>query len=32
MYIPTFDDVETAQERIKPYIYNTPVLSSSFLN
>ncbi len=32
MYIPTFEDVETAQERIKPYIYKTPVLSSSFLN
>ncbi len=32
MYIPTFDDVETAQERIKPYIYKTPVLSSSFMN
>ena len=32
MYIPTFDDVETAQERIKPYIYKTPVLTSSFMN
>ena len=32
MYIPTFDDVKTAQERIKPYISKTPVLSSSFLN
>ena len=32
MYIPTFIDVETAQERIKPHIHKTPVLSSSFLN
>ena len=32
MYIPTFDDVKTAQERIKPYISKTPVLSSSFIN
>jgi len=32
MYIPTFDDVKKAQERIKPYISKTPVLSSSFIN
>ncbi|MEY8099263.1 beta-hydroxyaspartate dehydratase BhcB [Falsihalocynthiibacter sp. S25ZX9] len=32
MYIPTFDDVKTAHERIKPYIHRTPVLTSSFLN
>ena len=32
MYIPTFNDVETAQERIKPYINKTPVLSSIYLN
>ncbi|MDP6332241.1 MAG: pyridoxal-phosphate dependent enzyme [SAR324 cluster bacterium] len=32
MYIPTFNDVETAQERIKPYIHKTPVLSSIYLN
>ena len=32
MYIPTFNDVENAQERIKPYIHKTPVLSSIYLN
>ena len=32
MYIPTFNDVETAQELIKPYIHKTPVLSSIYLN
>jgi threonine dehydratase len=32
MYIPTFDDVKKAQERIKTYISRTPVLSSSFIN
>lgn len=32
MYIPTFDDVIAAHERIKPYIHRTPVLTSSFLN
>ena len=32
MYIPTFIDVETAQERIKPHIHKTPVLSSIYLN
>ena len=32
MYIPTFNDVETAQERIKPYIHKTPVLRSIYLN
>ena len=32
MNIPTFNDVETAQERIKPYIHKTPVLSSIYLN
>ena len=32
MNIPTYNDVETAQERIKPYIHKTPVLSSIYLN
>ena len=32
MDIPTFNDVENAQERIKPYIHKTPVLSSIYLN
>lgn len=32
MYIPTFDDVKQARERITPYIHQTPVLTSSFLN
>ncbi|WOH36038.1 pyridoxal-phosphate dependent enzyme [Thalassotalea fonticola] len=32
MYIPTFEDVQVAHERIKPYIHETPVLTSRFLN
>ncbi len=32
MYIPTFDDVKTAHERIRPHIHKTPVLTSSYLN
>ena len=32
MYIPTFDDVKAAHERIKPYIHRTPVLTSSYFN
>ena len=32
MYIPTFDDVLTAHERIKPHIRRTPVLQSDYLN
>lgn len=32
MYIPTFDDVRTAHERVKPYIHRTPVLRSSYLD
>ena len=32
MYIPTLDDMHTAQKRITPYIHRTPVLTSSFLN
>lgn len=31
-YIPTFDDVKAAHERVKPYIHHTPVLTSSFFN
>lgn len=32
MYIPTFDDVLAAEERIRPHIHRTPVLTSSYLN
>ncbi|MBT8411355.1 MAG: pyridoxal-phosphate dependent enzyme [Octadecabacter sp.] len=32
MYIPTFQDMLHAHERIKPYIHRTPVLTSSYLN
>jgi len=32
LVIPTYQDVETAHERIKPYIHRTPVLTSSFLD
>ena len=32
MYIPTFDDVMAAHDRIRPYIHRTPVLTSSYLN
>ncbi|HSM20276.1 MAG TPA: pyridoxal-phosphate dependent enzyme, partial [Hyphomicrobiales bacterium] len=32
MYIPTFDDVKAAHERIRPYIHRTPVLTSSYFN
>ncbi len=32
MYIPTFDDVSEARERIAPYIHKTPVLTSTFMN
>lgn len=32
LYIPSFDDVVEAHERIKPYIHRTPVLTSSYLN
>ena len=31
-YIPTFDDVLEARERVKPYIHRTPVLTSSYFN
>jgi threonine dehydratase len=29
MYIPTFDDVAEAHERIKPYIHRTRVFSTT---
>ena len=32
MYIPTFEDVKEARERITPYIHQTPVLTSTFMN
>ncbi|MDH3465016.1 MAG: pyridoxal-phosphate dependent enzyme [Gammaproteobacteria bacterium] len=32
MYIPTYDDVLAARERIRPYIHQTPVLTSEYLN
>ena len=32
MYIPTFQDVLDAHERIRPYVHRTPVLTSTYLN
>lgn len=32
MYIPTFDDMVAAHERIRPYVHRTPVLTSNYLN
>ncbi|MCO4848341.1 MAG: pyridoxal-phosphate dependent enzyme [Yoonia sp.] len=32
MYIPTYDDMLTAHERIKPFIHRTPIRTSDFLN
>jgi threonine dehydratase len=32
MYIPTYQDVIEAHERIKPYIHRTPVLTSTYLD
>jgi len=32
MYIPTFQNVIDAHERIRPYVHRTPVLTSTFLN
>ncbi|MDE0851351.1 beta-hydroxyaspartate dehydratase BhcB [Yoonia sp.] len=32
MYIPTYEDMLAAHARIKPYIHQTPVLTSSYLN
>ncbi|MCH7880389.1 MAG: pyridoxal-phosphate dependent enzyme [Proteobacteria bacterium] len=31
-YIPAYDDVVAARERITPYIHRTPVLTSSYFN
>lgn len=32
MYIPTFDDVIAAHERIRSHVHHTPVLTSSYIN
>ena len=32
MYIPTFEDVQQARERIRPHVHRTPVLTSSFFD
>lgn len=32
MYVPDFEDVKAAHDRIRPYIHKTPVLTSSYLN
>ena len=32
MYIPTYNDVLAAHERIRPYVHRTPVLTSSYLD
>ncbi|MGI9318453.1 MAG: pyridoxal-phosphate dependent enzyme, partial [bacterium] len=32
MYIPTFEEVQAAHQRIKPYTHRTPVLTSSYFN
>lgn len=32
MYVPTFDDVIAAHDRIRPHIHRTPVLTSSYFN
>ena len=32
MYIPTYDDVLEAHERIAPYVHRTPVLTSTFMD
>ena len=32
MIVPTYQDVETAAERITPYIHETPVLTSMFMD
>lgn len=32
MYIPTFEDMLAAHERIRPHVHRTPVLTSSHLN
>jgi threonine dehydratase len=32
MYVPTYDDVLAARDRIRPHIHQTPVLTSSYMN
>ena len=32
MYVPTYDDVVAAHDRIRPHIHRTPVLTSSYFN
>ena len=32
LYIPTWDDVLAAHERVRPYIHRTPILTSRFIN
>ena len=32
LYIPTYEDVIAAHDRIEPYIHRTPVLTSSYFN
>lgn len=32
MYVPTYDDVLAAHERIQPYIHRTPILTSTYFN
>ncbi len=32
MYIPSFEDMLAARERVKPYVHRTPVLTSEFIN
>ncbi len=32
MYIPTYQDMLEAHDRIKPYIHRTPVMTSAYLN
>jgi threonine dehydratase len=32
LYIPTWDDVLAAHERVRPYIHKTPILTSRFIN
>jgi threonine dehydratase len=32
MYVPTFDDVLAAHDRIRPHIHRTPVMTSSYFN
>ncbi len=32
MEIPTYDNVLTAHERIKPYVHRTPILTSTYFN